>query len=65
MKLAAFEAVAKALDAERVRYLVAGGLPVRFVSIPVLIAMKEAADRPRDVDDIQNLKWLQEDSDDD
>ena len=34
------------------------GLSVRFVSIPCLIEMKEAAGRPRDVDDIQHLNWL-------
>jgi hypothetical protein len=37
------------------------GLPVRFVSIPTLIQMKEAAGRPRDQDDIQHLRWLLED----
>ena len=36
------------------------GLFVRFVSIPALIAMKEIANRPRDVDDIQHLRWLLE-----
>ena len=38
----------------------APGLCVRFVSIPVLIAMKEAAGRPRDTDDIQHLRWIME-----
>ena len=38
----------------------APGLFVRFVSIPTLIAMKEVANRPRDVDDIQHLRWLLE-----
>jgi hypothetical protein len=33
---------------------------VRFVSIPALIAMKEVAGRPRDVDDIQHLRWIME-----
>jgi len=37
------------------------GLPVRFVSIPTLIRMKEAAGRPRDQDDIQHLRWILED----
>jgi hypothetical protein len=37
------------------------GLPVRFVSIPTLIQMKEAAGRLRDQDDIQHLRWLLED----
>lgn len=38
----------------------APGLSVRFVSIPALIAMKEVANRPRDMDDIQHLRWLVE-----
>lgn len=38
----------------------APGLSVRFVSIPTLIAMKEAANRPRDLDDIQHLRWILE-----
>ena len=37
------------------------GLYARFVSIPALINMKEAAGRPRDVDDIQHLRWILED----
>jgi hypothetical protein len=36
----------------------APGLFVRFVSIPTLIAMKEVAGRPRDMDDIQHLRWI-------
>jgi len=36
----------------------APGLLVRFVSIPTLIRMKEAAGRPRDLDDIQHLRWI-------
>ena len=39
---------------------VAPGLTVRFVSIPTLIAMKTLANRPRDVDDIQHLRWIEE-----
>jgi len=39
------------------------GIYVRFVSIPTLIRMKQAAARPRDLDDIQHLKWLQENPD--
>jgi len=39
---------------------VAPGLLVRFVSIPTLIAMKQDAGRPRDLDDIQHLKWILE-----
>jgi hypothetical protein len=38
-------------------------LDVRFVSIPTLIHMKKAAGRPRDLDDIQHLQWLQEHTD--
>lgn len=36
------------------------GLSVRFVSIPTLIVMKQAAGRPRDLDDIQHLRWIEE-----
>jgi hypothetical protein len=36
------------------------GVVARFVSIPTLIQMKQAAGRPRDIDDIQHLRWLQE-----
>lgn len=39
------------------------GLPVRFVSIPALIRMKEVAARPKDIDDIQHLRWILEDQD--
>lgn len=39
------------------------GLDVRFVSIPALIRMKQAAGRPRDLDDIEHLTWLQENPD--
>ena len=38
----------------------APGLNVRFVSLPTLIAMKEEANRPRDLDDIQHLRWILE-----
>lgn len=37
------------------------GMIVRFVSIRTLIAMKEAANRPRDQDDVQHLRWILED----
>lgn len=37
------------------------GLTARFVSIPTLIRMKQAANRPKDIDDIQHLRWIQED----
>lgn len=36
------------------------GLTVRFVSLPTLIAMKQEANRPRDLDDIQHLRWIME-----
>jgi hypothetical protein len=36
------------------------GVVARFVSIPTLIEMKRLAGRPRDLDDIQHLQWLQE-----
>lgn len=39
------------------------GIYVRFVSIPTLIRMKQTAGRPRDLDDIQHLERLQENSD--
>ena len=38
------------------------GVQVRFVSLPTLIRMKEAVGRPRDLDDIQHLRWIVEDS---
>jgi hypothetical protein len=41
------------------------GLEVRFVSIPTLIKMKETANRPKDIDDIQHLRWILEDLDSD
>jgi hypothetical protein len=40
------------------------GVVARFVSIPTLIRMKQVAGRPRDLDDIQHLQWLQEHSGD-
>jgi len=43
----------------------APGLPVQFVSIPTLIRMKEVAGRPRDLDDIQHLRWILIDRKDD
>lgn len=39
----------------------APGLSVRFVSLPTLITMKEDASRPRDLDDVQHLRWILED----
>jgi len=41
------------------------GITARFVSVPTLIRMKQAAGRPRDLDDIQHLEWLQENTPDD
>lgn len=40
---------------------VASGLMVRFVRIETLISMKEAVMRPRDIDDIEHLRWILED----
>lgn len=37
---------------------IAPGLTVRFVSIPSLIAMKQLANRPRDLDDIEHLRLI-------
>ncbi|MEX1258958.1 MAG: DUF6036 family nucleotidyltransferase [Gemmatimonadota bacterium] len=39
---------------------VAPGLRVRFVRLAALIAMKEAASRPRDLDDVEHLRALAE-----
>lgn len=39
----------------------APGLTVRFVSLGTLIAMKQEAKRPRDLDDIEHLRWILED----
>ncbi len=41
---------------------VAPGKSVHFVSIPTLIAMKIEAGRPRDLDDIQHLRWIMEET---
>ena len=38
----------------------APGLTVRFVSIPMLIKMKQLANRPRDLDDIEHLRMIVE-----
>lgn len=32
----------------------------RYVAIPALIAMKQAVGRPQDLDDIQHLRWIEE-----
>ena len=52
-------------DAEYRRALVKplGSIAVRFVSIPALIKMKEAADRPQDRIDIDHLRRRLEDGD--
>ena len=54
MKLASFEAIVRALEDAGVRYLVAGGLAVNAHGY------QEVAGRPRDVDDIQHLRWIME-----
>lgn len=66
MKLASFTAIAKALDDAGVHYLVEyaralvkplhGSVNVRFVTMATLIKMKQAAGRPHDLIDIENLK---------
>jgi len=45
-------------DQEYARALVKplGAVPVRFVSIPTLIAMKAAAGRAQDMIDVENLR---------
>ncbi|MEX1182281.1 MAG: hypothetical protein WEF86_03535 [Gemmatimonadota bacterium] len=42
----------------------APGLPVRFLRLDALIAMKEQAGRPRDVDDAEHLKQIRQELDD-
>jgi len=37
---------------------VKNGVPVRFVSLQTLIQMKEEAGRPKDLDDLEALRWL-------
>lgn len=52
-----------AFDLEYDRALVAEinpGQPQRFIAIDTLIRMKELAARPRDLDDLQHLRWIQE-----
>ena len=41
---------------------ISGHSPVqaRYVRIPTLIAMKQAFSRPTDLDDVQHLRWIQE-----
>ncbi len=38
----------------------APGVTTRFVSIPTLIKMKELANRPQDLADVQHLRWILE-----
>jgi len=52
VKLASVQAVVRALD---------GAGPVRVVSVPTLIAMKEAAGREEDRADIRHLRLRLED----
>lgn len=40
---------------------IAPGVPIRFVDLETLIAMKERAGRPKDLDDIAHLRAIQED----
>lgn len=47
-------------DSVAMRGDLAPGLSMRFVSLPTLIAMKALADRPRDRDDLQHLRWIAE-----
>jgi hypothetical protein len=46
--------------ANALRGEIAPGVSVPFVRLPTLIAMKEEANRPRDLDDIQHLRWILE-----
>lgn len=39
---------------------IAPELRARFVSLPALIAMKVEAARPRDLDDVEHLRWILE-----
>ena len=45
--------ITQALEAE-----LSPGVMIRFVSLPTLVAMKEAAGRPRDIDDLEHLRWV-------
>jgi hypothetical protein len=57
--------VAEPFDFDReyavaLRAEIAPEIEVRFVSVPTLISMKDAAGRPRDRDDIEHLRWILE-----
>lgn len=56
------EAVFGALNQAGVRYLVAGGLavgvPLTFVGLDDLLAMKRSAGRPQDLVDVERLEVL-------
>ncbi len=55
----AIEQVLAALEAERVRYLVVGGVAVVLhVSVADLIALKQASGRPIDLADVDALRAL-------
>jgi acyl carrier protein phosphodiesterase len=40
---------------------IAPDVPIRFVDLQTLIAMKERAGRPKDLDDIAHLRAIQQD----
>lgn len=51
--------------AQAMRAEITPGLEARFANIPALIKMKEEAGRERDHDDIQHLRWIQQERSDD
>jgi hypothetical protein len=48
---------------ERAHLTEVGGVPLRFVDLATLIAMKEAAGRPVDLDDVRHLRLLVDEGD--
>ena len=66
MKLASLEAIVRSLNEGNVRYLIAGGLAVnahgyiRLTQDVDLVIALDPANRPRDIDDVQHLKWIEE-----
>lgn len=46
---------------QAIRAAVTPGVRASFASLPTLIEMKEAVGRPRDLDDVQHLRWILED----